>query len=64
MKRNISRLLSILPFKCYDDKDDTDLDNVVRAIYSAVDDYDCDIINLSLGVEKDVTALRGSAVDL
>ena len=50
----------ILPFKCFTRSGETDLDYVVRAIYSAVDDYGCDVINISLGMEKDAEALRAA----
>lgn len=53
---------SILPFRCFTGEDETDLDYVVRAIYSAVDDYGCDVINLSVGMSRDAGSLR-AAVD-
>lgn len=53
---------SILPFRCFTNADETKLDYVVRAIYSAVDDYGCDVINLSVGLEEDIYLLR-DAVD-
>lgn len=53
---------AILPFKCFSGAGETDLDYVVRAIYSAVDDYGCDVINISLGMDADAGALR-AAVD-
>lgn len=49
---------AILPFKCFTRDNGTDLDYVVRAVYSAVDDYGCDVINISLGIDEDVDALR------
>lgn len=57
---------AILPFKCFMRSGETDLDYVVRAVYSAVDDYGCDVINISLGMDEDVDALRlavGHAVE-
>ena len=53
---------AVLPFRCFTGKDETDLDFVVRAIYSAVDDNGCDVLNLSVGMTKDTEALR-AAVD-
>lgn len=53
---------SIVPFKCFSDADETDMSYVIRAIYRAVDNYGCDVINLSLGAELDTIALR-TAVD-
>ena len=50
--------VSILPFKCFSGAGETDLRYVVRAIYSAVDDYGCDVINVSLGMDEDTAALR------
>lgn len=46
----------ILPFKCFADVDSTTyLDYIVRAVYSAVDDYGCDVINISLVGDRDDT---------
>ena len=49
----------IIPFKCFDSKH-TEVSYVVSAIYTAVDDYHCDIMNLSLGTTDDSLTLRGA----
>lgn len=47
----------IIPLKCFDSGVTTYTSTIVLAIYSAVNDYDCDVINLSLGVESYSQAL-------
>lgn len=49
---------SIVPLKCFASGRQTDARYIVSAIYMAVDEYNCDIINLSLGIAEDVPALR------
>ncbi len=49
--------VTIVPIKCFDSAL-TQVKNVVEGIYLAVDTYDCDVINLSLGITKDSDALR------
>lgn len=51
----------IVPLKCFDGKTG-DLANIAAAIYGGVDDYGCDILNLSFGTATDSQTLRG-AVD-
>ncbi|MBE6679275.1 MAG: hypothetical protein E7598_01990 [Ruminococcaceae bacterium] len=41
---------NIIPLKCFDNGEKTTVSMICRAIYDAVDVYDCDIINMSLGV--------------
>ncbi len=53
--------VTIVPIKCFSGRE-TDLSYIVSAIYEAVDIYDCDIINLSLGSGSNTTSLR-QAVD-
>ncbi len=43
---------SLISLKCFGSKK-TDYNYVVKAIYDAVDVYDCDIINLSMGISSD-----------
>ena len=52
----------IVPLKCFDESDETNVSYIVNAIYKAVDDYHCDVINLSLGLSKDMQSFR-QAVD-
>ncbi len=51
----------IVPIKCFGE-DDTSSSYVISAIYEAVDNYSCDVINMSLGVSRDLYSLR-MAVD-
>lgn len=53
--------VTIVPIKCFDSSV-SDVRHVVTGIYMAVDDFRCDVINLSLGVSSDDPALR-EAVD-
>ena len=51
----------LIPLKCFAGKT-TSISCICRAIYGAVDDFDCDVINLSLGFAEDSRALE-TAVD-
>ena len=51
----------LIPLKCFAGKT-TSVSYICRAIYGAVDDFDCDVINLSLGFAEDSRALE-TAVD-
>lgn len=53
--------VTIVPIKCFDSSF-TNVKNVISGIYRAVDEYHCDVINLSLGISTDDPALR-QAVD-
>lgn len=52
----------IIPIKCFGDGPDTNTSYIISAIYEAVDVYDCDIINLSLGTKTNLTSMR-KAID-
>ena len=45
--------VKIVPLKCFDSSLDTDADMLISAIYDAVDVYDCQIINMSWGLNAD-----------
>lgn len=47
----------IVPLKCFRGKT-TQVSYIVKAIYGGVDDYDCDILNLSFGLATDNQSLR------
>ncbi len=49
---------TLVPLKCFSSGRQTDARYIVSAIYMAVDEYNCDVINLSLGIGEDVPALR------
>lgn len=51
--------VTLVPIKCFDSAV-TQVKHVVEGIYLAVDTYDCDVINLSLGVTKDTETLRNA----
>ena len=53
--------VTLVPIKCFDSSL-TNVKHVVAGIYKAVDEYQCDVINLSLGVTTDMPALR-EAID-
>jgi subtilisin family serine protease len=49
---------AIVSIKVFDSNGDCTIADLNTAIYKAVNDYNCDIINLSLGSENNSTALR------
>ena len=53
--------VTLVPLKCFRQKS-TKVSNVVKGIYGGVDDFGCDILNLSLGFSEDSLALR-EAID-
>lgn len=53
--------VKIVPIKCFTDKT-SELSNVIKGMYKAIDDYNCDILNMSLGVKSESAALT-KAVD-
>lgn len=52
--------VTLVPLKCTDGKA-VKVSAICRAVYGGVDDYDCDILNLSLGVTRNYEAL-GEAI--
>lgn len=46
----ISHKSKIIPLKCFDKNTDTYIDDIIPAIYDAVDIYKCDVINMSFGI--------------
>ena len=49
---------AIVPIKCFSDSKETSVSYIIKGIYSAINDYNCSVINLSLGLERDMTSLR------
>ena len=49
--------VEIVPLKCFEGKNGS-IANIAEAIYDAVDTWHCQVINLSLGIEKDSAVLR------
>lgn len=58
----ITDKINLLPVKCFDDTDEASILDICLGIYTAVDDYDCDIICLSLGTPQKSEILE-QAVD-
>lgn len=54
--------VEIIPIKCFGSGDETPFSYIISGIYEAVDVYNCDIINISSGANKNLTSLR-QAVD-
>lgn len=50
-------MAEIVPLKCTDGKT-VKISAICRAIYGGIDDYDCDVLNLSLGVQTDYQSMR------
>lgn len=48
--KGISYKSKIVPLKCFDKGKNTYVDDLLDAIYDAIDIYDCDVINMSLGI--------------
>lgn len=48
---------TIVPLKCTDGKT-VKVSAICRAVYGGVDDFDCDILNMSLGLTTDYESLR------
>lgn len=55
----IAQGVDIVPLKCFDAQT-SNLSFLLDAIYAAVDDFDCDVINLSLGTGSDSSYLRNA----
>lgn len=49
---------TIIPIKCFGGEGSTDASYIVQAVYKAVDTYDCDVINLSLGIAVNLQSLK------
>ncbi len=49
--------VTIVPLKCFSGDMRTNVSYVISAIYKAVDQYDCDVINMSLGSNSSSRAL-------
>lgn len=50
--------VTIVPLKCTDEKAGVKISDVCDAIYGGIDDYDCDVLNLSLGIASDYKSLE------
>lgn len=52
--------VTIVPLKCFSGDMRTNVSYVISAIYKAVDQYDCDVINMSLGSNSSSRALTAA----
>lgn len=50
--------VEIVPLKVTDEKNNISIYDICRAIVGGIDDYHCDVLNLSLGTETNYTPLR------
>ena len=57
----IAPAVELVPLKCFEGKSGS-VANIASAIYDAVDTWHCQVLNLSLGLERDSSVLR-SAVE-
>ncbi|MGM9527083.1 MAG: S8 family peptidase [Oscillospiraceae bacterium] len=54
--------VTLVPLKSFSSDNRTSVTYIISAIYEAVDTFDCDVINLSLGMDANVRSLR-EAID-
>ena len=52
--------VTLIPIKCFGKSTETNASYIISAIYEAVDAYECDVINLSLGTDIDMTSMRNA----
>ena len=50
--------VTIVPIKCFGKSAETSASYIIEAIYAAVNTYDCDVINLSLGTDADMASMK------
>ena len=50
--------ITIIPIKCFGDDVVTDASYVIRSIYEAIDTYNCDVINISNGITRNLASMR------
>lgn len=48
----------IVPLKCFEKERDTYVSDLLDAIYDAIDIYDCDVINMSFGIQADSSQFK------
>ena len=51
---------NIIPLKCFDPGDSATVSRIARAIYDAVDVYNCKVINMSLGTKDNSETLKNA----
>ena len=49
--------VTVIPLKCFNNRNDGTIGGITQAVYEAVDVYDCDVVNMSLGVSADYPSL-------
>jgi subtilisin family serine protease len=45
---------TIVPLKCFSDQNDGLMSDIIQAVTDAAEKYDCDVINMSLGISKSI----------
>ncbi len=50
--------LTVVPLKCFSDSNETYASYIIEAIYAAVDEFDCDVLNLSLGTDVNTKSMQ------
>jgi len=51
---------TIVPIKCFGKGTETSASVIISAIYEAVDVFDCDVINMSLGMEENMASMEAA----
>ncbi len=49
---------TIIPIKCFGVSKETSASYIIKSIYTAVDNYGCDVINISSGMEENIKSLE------
>ncbi|MBQ7119612.1 MAG: S8 family serine peptidase [Oscillospiraceae bacterium] len=58
---SLAPCVELVPIKCVSGNSETILmDDLCNSIYGAINDFDCDVINLSLGLSSNSTALKNA----
>lgn len=50
--------VELVPIKCFLDSSKSSLSYIISGVYKAIDDYNCSVINLSLGLDSDSISFR------
>lgn len=50
--------VTLVPIKCFGKSEETNSSYIIKALYAAVDDYNCDVVNLSLGMTESTAAMK------
>lgn len=50
--------VTLVPIKCFGKSEETSSSYIIAALYAAVNDYDCDVVNLSLGMTESTPVMK------